>query len=196
MQDLLVAATPPIVAALLAAAGVWLRARSSTQRSARRVADAQARISTITSLLAAYDGDPSGSHEATKEMLRRDLDAAYADLRLAMDGARQDRDRVRSAGLLRAVLLTDRRPRTVVAWVAWVLYYLSLAWALLWLAAAILFGLAGAVGDTGQPFGTRIAFAVGITVLMLAIGLAPAMVLHLLARLAAGEGQPASGRSG
>ncbi|WP_107773690.1 hypothetical protein [Nocardioides sediminis] len=191
MQDLLIAATPPIVAAVLAAAGVWLRARSGTQRSARRVSAAQARIGTITSMLAAYGDDTSDSHEATKEMLRRELDAAYAELRLATEDAQQDEDRGRSADLLRAVLLMDHQPGTVVARVAWVLYYLSLAWALLWFAAAILFGLAGAVADSGESFGARMAMAMGITVLALAIGLAPAIVLHLVARLAAGGGRAA-----
>jgi hypothetical protein len=194
MQDLLVAATPPIVAAVLAAAGVWLRARSSTQRRVRRVEEARARIAVIRSVLDAYADDPSGRHDDTREMLMADLDAAYRQMHVVEEAAEQDHARGRAADLARTVLLMDHQPRTMVARATWVLYYLSLAWALLWLATAVMFGLVGAFVDTQQSFASRVATAMGITVLALAIGLAPAIVLHLVARLAAGDGRDA--RSG
>jgi hypothetical protein len=194
MQDLLIAATPPFVAAVLAAAGVWLRARSGTQRSARRVEEARAKIAVIKSVLDAHAGEVNGSHDDTREMLMADLDAAYRQMRVFEEVAQRDRAHGRAPDLARAVLLTDHHPRTFVAWSAYVLYYLSLAWALLWLATAIMFGLIGAFADTQESFGTRIATATGITVLALAIGLGPAIVLHLLARLAVGDGGAA--RSG
>jgi hypothetical protein len=195
MQDLLIAATPPFVAAVLAAAGVWLRARSGTHRDARRVEEARAKIAVIRSVLDAHAGDANGSHDDTRQMLMADLDAAYREMRVFEEVAQRDEARGRASDLARAVLLMDRQPRTVVARSAYVLYYLSLAWALLWLAAAIMFGLAGAFTDTQESFGTRIATATGITVLALAVGLGPAIVLHLLARLAVGDGGAArSGR--
>jgi hypothetical protein len=194
MQDLLIAATPPIVTAVLAAAGVWLRARSSTQRRARRMNEAQARIALITSLLDAHGDDPTTLNEDTKKIMLDDLDAAFREMHALGEAAQQDHDHVTAADLARTVLLLDHQPRTIVAWVAWVLYYLSLAWALLWLAAAIMFGLFGAFADSEQPFGARLATAMGITVLALAVGLAPSIVLHLVARLTAGYGRAA--RSG
>jgi hypothetical protein len=190
-MDLLVAATPPIVAAVLAAAGVWLRARSSTQRSAQRLMEAQTRIAVIRSLLDAYADDPSGSHDDTRKILMADLDAAYRQMHVVEEATQQDKAGLGAADLARTVLLTNHHPRTIVARATWVLYYLSLAWALLWLATAIMFGLVGAFVDTQQSFASRMATAMGITVLALAIGLAPAVVLHLVARLAAGDGRDA-----
>jgi hypothetical protein len=188
MQDVLVAATPTIVAAILAAAGVWLRNRSGAQRSARRVEQARSRIAVITSVLDAYSADPSGPHAAAKDQLFADLYDAYQQVRGAEQAAQREADRDGATDLTRAVLLLDSRPATLLARVAQVVYYLSLAWALLWLAAAIMFGLIGAVAQTEETLGTRLATSFGITVLALAIGLSPAVVLHLVARLAAGSG--------
>jgi hypothetical protein len=188
MQDVLVAATPPIVAALLAAAGVWLRNRSGAQRSARNVEQARSRIAVITSVLDAYTADPTGTHAEARDQLFADLRDAYQQVRGAEQAAQREADRDGATDLTRAVLLLDSRPATLLARVAQVVYYLSLAWALLWLAAAMMFGLVGAVAETEETLGTRLATSFGITVLALAIGLAPAVVLHLVARLAAGSG--------
>ena len=188
MQDVLVAATPPIVAALLAAAGVWLRNRSGAQRSARNVEQARSRIAVITSVLDAYTADPTGAHAEARDQLFADLRDAYQQVRGAEQAAQREADRDGATDLTRAVLLLDSRPATLLARVAQVVYYLSLAWALLWLAAAMMFGLVGAVAETEETLGTRLATSFGITVLALAIGLAPAVVLHLVARLAAASG--------
>lgn len=188
MQDVLVAATPTIVAALLAAAGVWLRNRSGAQRSARNVEQARSRIAVITSVLDAYTADPTGAHAEARDQLFADLRDAYQQVRGAEQAAQREADLDGATDLTRAVLLLDSRPATLLARVAQVVYYLSLAWALLWLAAAMMFGLVGAVAETEETLGTRLATSFGITVLALAIGLAPAVVLHLVARLAAGSG--------
>lgn len=188
MQDVLVAATPTIVAAILAAAGVWLRNRSGAQRSARRVEQARSRLAVIISVLGAYAADPTGAHAEAKDQLFADLHDAYQQVRGAEQAARREDGRDGLTDLTRTVLLLDSRPSTLPARVAQVVYYLSLAWTLLWLAAAIMFGLIGAVAQTEETFGTRLATSFGITVLALAIGLAPAVVLHLVARLAAGSG--------
>ena len=183
MQDVLVAATPPVVTALLAVAGVWLRRRSSAQSGARAVEEARSRITVITTMLDIYRNDPARGRE--QQQLMKDLDEAYRH----MYSAQQATIRQASGGGLapvgRAVLLLDRRPTTATAKVAWALYYLSLAWVLLWLAAALMFGLGIAFLDTPDSFGLRLAMSFGITVLALAIGLAPAVALHLLARMLA-----------
>lgn len=186
MQDVLIAATPPIVTAILAAAGVWLRSRTRAQRSARAVEAARSKIAVITSVLDVYPSDPAHDHDEAKEQLLRDLDAAYQELRLATQTARREKTGGGVASLTRTVLLLDLPASTVVARAAMVLYYLSLAWTLLWLAAAVMFGLGIAFMDSEDSFGSRLAASFGITVLALAIGLAPAVVLHLVARMAAG----------
>lgn len=195
MQDILIAAIPPIVTAVLAAAGVWLRSRSRAQRTARGVAEARSRIVVITSLLDAYAGDPTRNHDEVKQQLLQDLDAAYRQMRGAEEAAQREQTGGGAEALTRAVLLLDVPASTIVARAALALYYLSLAWTLLWLAAAVMFGLIGAFVDTQDSFGSRLAGSLAITVLALAIGLAPAVVLHLVARMAAGAGDR-TGRRG
>lgn len=141
----------------------------------------------ITSMLDAYAGDPSRNHDEVKQQLLQDLDAAYRQMRGAEEAAQRERTAGGVATLARAVLLLDLPASTIVARAALALYYLSLAWTLLWLAAAVMFGLIIAL-DTQGSFGSRLASSLGITVLALAIGLAPAIVLHLVARMAAGSG--------
>lgn len=181
MLDFLVAATPPVVTALLAALGVWLRRRFHDRGGQRAAEDARARISLITSMLDAYRGDPTRSHAVEEEQLLADLAEAYRRLTAAEATARPRRGRDVSATAA-TLLLLDRRATSAAAKVFQVLYYLSLAWALLWLAAAVLFGLAIAFGDDQGSFGVRLASSFGVTVLALAVGLAPSLVLLLLAR--------------
>ena len=187
MQDILIAAIPPIVTAVLAAAGIWLRSRSRAQRTARGVAEARSRIAVITSMLDAYAGDPTRNHDEVKQQLLQDLDVAYRQMRGAEEAAQQEKTGGGVAALTRVVLLLDLPASTIAVKSALALYYLSLAWTLLWLAAAVMFGLIMAL-DTQGSFGSRLASSLGITVLALAIGLAPAVVLHLVARMSAGSG--------
>ena len=186
MQDVLIAAIPPLVTAILAAAGVWLRGRSRAHRTARRVEAARSRIAVITSVLDVYPNGSTHDHDAAKQQLLRDLDVAYQEMRVAEETARREKAGGGAASLTRAVLLLDRQAPTIVSRAALALYYLSLAWTLLWLAAAVMFGLGTAFLESEDSFGARLATSLGITVLALAIGLAPAIVLHLVARMTAG----------
>ena len=181
MQDIVVAATPPIVAALLAAAGVWMRRRSQAHSGERAVEEARSRIAVITSVLEVYRNDPTRVQE--RQQLMKDLDEAYRKMYAVEEAAKRGRDGAGIVPLARSLLLLDRRPSTVTARVAQALYYVSLAWVLLWLAAAVLFGLAIAFTDTQGSFGVRFVMSLGITVLALAIGLAPALVLYLVVRM-------------
>ena len=191
MQDVLIAAIPPIVAALLAAAGFWLRRRSYAQSSERAAADARSRIAVITSVLDAYRSDPTHDHDAEQQQLMKDLGEAYRQMYAVEAAAKRDRSGWGMAPLARAVLLLDRRPATTTAGVVQALYYLSLAWVLLWLAAAVLFGSAIAFTETQESFAVRLATSLGFTVLALAIGLAPALVLYLVVRMSgAASSQP------
>jgi hypothetical protein len=202
MQDVLVAATPPIVTALLAAAGVWLRRRSQTRSGQRALEDARSRIAVITSVLEAYRADPSGDHGQQEQQLMRDLSEAYRQM-YAVEAAHREGSGGGITALARAVLLLDRQPSTATARAVQALYYVSLAWVLLWLAGAILFGLGIAFAESQDSFGVQFAMSLGITVLALAIGLAPALVLHLIFRMSGGrphrlgqDGQPTASPSG
>lgn len=194
MQDVLVAATPPIVAALLAAAGVWLRRRSQAHSGERAVEEARSRIAVITSVLDVYRNDPTRGQE--QQQLMKDLDEAYRQMYAVQEAAKRETSGAGMAPLARAVLLLDRRPSTATARAVQALYYVSLAWVLLWLAAAVLFGLGIAFMETQDSFGLRFATSLGITVLALAIGLAPALFLYLVVRMSGGSHHPArSGRT-
>lgn len=188
MQDVLVAATPPIVAALLAAAGVWLRRRSHVHSGERAVEEARSRIGVITSVLEVYRNSPAGDHDNDQEQQRlmNDLDEAYRQMYAVEADAERERSSAEMARLVRAVLMLDRRPSTAMSRAAQALYYVSLAWVLLWLAAAIMFGLAIAFTESPDSFGVRLAMSFGITVLAMAIGLAPTLVLYLVVRMSAG----------
>jgi hypothetical protein len=184
MQDVLVAATPPIVAALLAAVGVWLRRRSQAHSGERAIEEARSRIAVITAVLEAYRDDPTRGQE--RQQLMKDLDEAYRQMYAVEKAARRDGGGARMTPLARTVLMLDRRPSTVPAKIVQGLYYVSLAWVLLWLAAAVLFGFAIAFAESQDSFGVRVATSLGITVLSLVIGLAPALVLYLVARMSGG----------
>jgi hypothetical protein len=193
MQDLLVAATPPIVTALLAAAGVWLRRRTQAHSGTRAVEESRSRVALITSMLDAYGDDPTRAAE--RERLMSELDQAYQQMQAGREAATRDRGGTGLTPLAREVLLLDRRPVKVLSVAVQALYYVSLAWVLLWLAAAVMFGLGIAVMESQDSFGMRLAMSLGITLLALAIGLAPAVVLHLLARMSAGVPTTSTGEA-
>lgn len=194
MQDVLVAATPPIVAAVVAAAGVWLRRRSQAHSGERAVEEARSRIAVITSVLDVYRIDPTRGQE--QQQLMKDLDEAYRQMYAVEEAAKRETSGAGMTPLARAVLLLDRRPSTAAARAVQALYYVSLAWVLLWLAAAVLFGLGIAFTDTQDSFGVRFAMSLGITVLALAIGLAPAFVLYLVVRMSTGAPTSRPGQDG
>jgi hypothetical protein len=85
--------------------------------------------------------------------------------------------------LVEAVLTLHLRPATWPARILGIVYYLSLAWLLLWLAAAVLFGVTIAVvDDPSMSFLSRMGMSAGIFMLCLAIGAAPPLVLYLVYR--------------
>jgi hypothetical protein len=194
MQDLLVAATPPIVAALLAATGVWLRRRRQAHSGERAVEEARSRIAVITSVLDVYRNDPTRGRE--QQQLMKDLDEAYGQMYAVQEAAKRETSGAGIGPLVRAVLLLDWRPSTATARAVQALYYLSLAWVLLWLAAAVLFGLGIAFMESPDSVGVRFAMSLGITVLALAIGLAPAFVLYLVVRTSGGGSTTRPGQDG
>jgi hypothetical protein len=158
------------------------------------VEEVRSRIAVITSVLDVYRNDPTRGQE--QQQLMKDLDEAYRQMYAVQEAAKRATGVAGMAPLARAVLLLDRRPSTTAAKVVQALYYVSLAWVLLWLAAAVLFGLLIAFTETQDSLSVRFGMSLGITVLALAIGLAPAFVLHLVVRMSAGAPTTPPGQDG
>jgi hypothetical protein len=171
-----------------------MRRRSQAQSGERAIEEARSRIAVITSVLEVYRNDPTRAEERQQPM--KDLDDAYRQMYAVEEATKRERAGAGIAPLARSVLLLDRRPSTVAARVAQVLYYVSLSWVLLWLAAAVLFGLGIAFTETQDSFGVRFVMSLGITVLALAIGLAPALVLYLVVRMSGDAPTARPGQNG
>jgi hypothetical protein len=142
----------------------------------------------ISAWLSAHrDLDPSGEHEQARRQALADLEKTYERITQAETIAAREHNESSLSLIARTVLLLDSRPPSAVARTVMILYYVSLAWVVLWVAAAFLFGLGVAVTDPSGSFGERLAFSFGITVLCLAVGLAPALLLFLLYRMSTGR---------
>jgi hypothetical protein len=114
-----------------------------------------------------------------------DLDRAYALIAWTQEAARREQGVSGFGALVNTIFLLDTHPSSAVAKTVRVLYYVSLAWVALWVAAALMFGVAGAaleIPETSSSLALRLAIAFGISVLCLAVGLSPALVLYLIDR--------------
>ena len=197
MEAIVVAAIGPLLTVGLAALGFVLRRRLHEHdlktRHERAVARATAQITALEHLLRVYE---AAAEPAEREPVRRQVLAG-------LDQARAERARVRRTAraggvpaprvgttdlpavrrLVEAVLMLHLRPATWPARILGIVYYLSLAWLLLWLAAAVLFGVTIAVvDDPSMSFLSRMGMSAGIFMLCLAIGAAPPLVLYLVYR--------------
>lgn len=183
MENILVAATPAIVAALLAALGVWVRRRSRADRARRALEEARSRIAVISSWLDAHRAlDMAGEHPDARRRALDDLERAYTLVRAAELAVERQHEAWTFKPLIAAAFLIDARPASALSKTLQILYYVSLAWACLWLAAALMFGLGIAFTDTSGSFGEQLAFSFGITLLCLAVGLVPSLILFLIFR--------------
>jgi hypothetical protein len=198
MEAIVVAAIGPLLTAGLAALGFVLSRRlhehDLNTRHERAVARATAQITALEQLLRVYEAaaEPAERETVRRQVLagleqaRADLEHAYAALRGAGDvtaprGGTTDLPAVRR--LVEAVLMLHLRPATWPARILGIVYYVSLAWLLLWLAAAVLFGVTIAVmDDPSMSFLSRMGMSAGIFMLCLAIGAAPPLVLYLVYR--------------
>ena len=197
MEAIVIAAIGPLLTAGLAALGFVLRRRLHEHdlktRHERAVARATAQITALEHLLRVYEAaaEPAEREPVRRQVLagldqaRADLEHAYAALRgagvTAPRGGTTDLPAVRR--LVEAVLMLHLRPATWPARILGIVYYLSLAWLLLWLAAAVLFGVTIAVlDDPSMSFLSRMGMSAGIFMLCLAIGAAPPLVLYLVYR--------------
>lgn len=186
MDTILVAAAGPVISGVMAGIGFWLRQR--LQRRNRQLADREARqqaseqVAFIESWLRVHAQlAESAAHGRARDRALADLEKAYAFVDQSLDSAPQhEPPSVRT--VLPRILLLDHPARTRGARVAAALYYFSLAWLVLWLAAGVLFGGAVAVSDSGDVSVLEAGVtSFGLFLLSLAIGLAPVLPLYHLA---------------
>ncbi|HZO66300.1 MAG TPA: hypothetical protein VFB74_14965 [Kribbellaceae bacterium] len=184
MEAILVAATPTIVAALLASLGVWLKRRSRRSRADAARTEARERIAVIKAWLDAHQAlAPSAENSEARHRALADLESTYDMLATTEERAKHDSEALRIMPLLKAALLLNSTPPSIPARLVLIVYYVSLGWFVLWVAAAVLFGVGvAAMDDPASALAEQLAFAFGITVLSLAIGLAPALLLYLIYR--------------
>ena len=184
MEAILVAATPTIVAAFLASLGVWLKRRSRRSRADAARIEARERIAVIKAWLDAHQAlAPSAEHSAARRRALADLESTYELLATTEERAKHDSDTLRIVPLMKAALMLNSTPSSVPARIVLTIYYVSLVWLVLWVAAAVLFGVGIAAMDTpANTLAEQLAFAFGITVLSLAVGVAPSLLLYLIYR--------------
>jgi hypothetical protein len=187
-MEVLVAAIPPTLAALFAALGLRAQQRNRRNRRSAELAEARDRISAIQAWLETFEA-LTGKSEAAPERIRAlaDLQVAYDLIARTEEETRNERATSTLQVAAEAVLLLDVRSRSRTATILQIVYYVSLVWTTIWLAAALMFGVVIAVSDPEETLSQRVGFSLGISVLCLAIGIAPAFLLNLVYRAANGR---------
>ncbi|HZC98649.1 MAG TPA: hypothetical protein VFA46_00140 [Actinomycetes bacterium] len=186
MDAVIAAAIGPIVTALLAALGFWfreIRQRRNRQQAYRQALDqAREQVAFIEDWLRTYQQLASPEqHEQARQRALTDLQQTYAHVDQALVAVRSPRQPVAVRSVFAKLLLLRSRPRTTAARVLGVLYYVALAWFLLWVSFGVLMGLLTPATSTSQSLLTDIGMALGLFLLALTIGVAPALPLYWLA---------------
>jgi hypothetical protein len=199
--DAVAAAIGPLVTALLTALGLWFR--ESRQRRNRQGASRQAlnqahdQVAFIEAWLRTYQQLASPEqHEQARQRALSDLQEAYAHVDQTLVAVRSHRQRLTVRRVLAKLLLLDSKPRTTAARVLGVMYYMALAWFLLAVAVGVSLGLELPATSTSDPLLADIGQAVGLFLITLVLGVAPALPLYWLAMSAArGHGDAPANRS-
>ena len=201
MGAVIVAATGPLVTALLAALGFWLRdirQRRNREQAYRQALDqAREQVDFIEGWLRTYQQLASPEqHEQARQRTLADLQQTYARVDQALVAVRSHKEPLTARSVLAKVLLLESRPHTTAARVLGALYYVALAWFLLWVSGGILLGLVTPGTSTSDSLLTDVGMALGLFILSLAMGVAPALPLDWLAVSAdRRHGDAATGRS-
>jgi hypothetical protein len=143
------------------------------------VARAREQVSFIEDWLRAYQqlASPEMQAEARQRALT-DLHRAYAVVDQTLAAVQTPKQPVNVRHVLSRLLLLQPL-RTKTAKILRIVFYLSLAWLLLWVSAAVLFGAGIAASSTDSLLADAFV-GLGIFVLCLAIGVAPALPLYWL----------------
>ncbi len=192
VQSVIAAAVGPILTALLAALGFWLRdrrqSRNRQQAYQRALEESSDQVAFIRTWLDAHQQIASPqAHEQARAQALSDLERAYVRVEQARDavGRRSEPFSVRR-GLKRLLLLDSMHTTSAKIW--GVVYYLSLAWLLVFGTFGLMIGLLSPfTGSSGSLLGEVLA-GLGLSVFALAIGVAPTLPLHWL--VVAADGRP------
>jgi hypothetical protein len=189
VDAVIAAAIGPVVTALLAALGFWLREvrqrRNREQAYRQAVKQAREQVEFIEGWLRTYQQLASAEqHEQARQRALTDLEQAYARVDQTLIAVRNPKEPLTARRVLEKLLLLGSRPQTTAARVLGALYYVALAWFLLWVSAAVLMGLLTPATTTSGSLLSDIGMALGLFILCLAIGVAPALPLYWLAESA------------
>jgi hypothetical protein len=178
LQELLGVLLAPLITALLAVVGFWLKEwyqrRDDDHRRRRTLSDARERVGFISAWLEAHDRvAPQSAQDEVRARAQSDLEQAYAAVArsLIQTAAPGERERIRFRTLAKSLFLLHPF-HSGWAKLARVFYYIGLGWAALWIAA----GADITVDEDFTP--TGVIFAV---VMILVFGIAPAWALRSLA---------------
>lgn len=180
MATVVAAMIGPLVTAVLAGLGFWLRGRNRGRQYQETLERARERVAFIQSWLEAHERFASPEqHEQARARALRDLQQAYLLVDQSTAAKQQNQPHAARNGFKRLLLLDPKH--TTAARILGAFYYVSLAWLLLWVSAGILFGGGVAAINPNEPLWVSAATGFGIFVLCLATGVAPALPLYFLA---------------
>ena len=175
-DQLMTALLGPLITAVLAVAGVWLREwwqrRDDDHRRRRTLSDAREQVGFINAWLEAHDRlAPKSVEEGVLARAESDLEQAYAAVARSLSAAAPDeREPVRFRTMARSLFLLHAL-RSGWAKLARVIYYFGLVWAALWTAVG-----AGVIVE--EAFTPINLFA--SVFLIVVLGVAPAWALRSL----------------
>jgi len=189
VDAVIVAATGPLVTALLTALGFWLREirrrRNREQAYRQALNQAHEQVAFIEDWLRTYQQVASPEqHEQARQRALSELQQTYARVDQTLVAVRSHKQPLTARSVLAKLLLLESRPHTTAAKVLGALYYVALAWLLLWVSSGVFLGLVSPSTTTSESLLTEVGLALGFFFFCLAIGVAPALPLYWLAVLA------------
>jgi hypothetical protein len=180
------AAIGPLITALLAALGFWLRdirQRRNREQAYRQALDqAREQVDFIEGWLRTHQQLASPEqHEQARQRALADLQQAYARVDQSLAALRSHKEPLTARSVLVKLLLLESRPHTTAATVLGVLYYVALAWFLLFVSGGVLISLMSTATNTSDSLLADVGMALGLFLISLTIGVAPALPLYWLA---------------
>jgi hypothetical protein len=184
VEPIVVAAIGPIVTALLAGLGFWLRERRLTRNSQRAyqqaLDDANAQTTFINSWLDTQKRLASpDEYEQARKRAMAELRQVYVRVEQTREVVNRQGEPVTVQRVMRRLLLLDSM-NTTTSRLLGSLYYLSLVWLFVWAGVGALLLPLGMLGDVTGSEGGDLAIGAAFFVMGLGIGLAPAALLYWL----------------
>lgn len=183
MASVVAAVIGPLVTAVLAALGYWLRETRQRRNRTRLYQEnfelARQRITLIESWLVTHErlASPEQHKQASQRALS-DLQQAYLLMNQSTEAMQQNQPLPARKMLARLLLLDSMH--TTAARVLGALYYVSLAWLVAWVSVGIFVAGASPALETGESLWVSTAIGLGFFFVSLAMGAAPALALNRL----------------